>query len=97
MSSVVAPLVWGNLKISLLEMALLTLCLVLLLCSMSPLLHASNHDGVCLDGEYCPAGVDCISNSSHCVMGECNATASDACITGSHLVIVFALAIKAKW
>lgn len=55
---------------------------LLLLCIMSPLLHA---DYLCPEGSYCPAGVDCSSNSSLCEAGVCEATTGELCEKGSDI------------
>ena len=75
--------VWGNLEKSFSEMMLMIYSL-LLICSVSPLLYAS-HGGVCSVGSYCPAGVDCSSNSSLCQAGVCNTTTADSCIEGMYM------------
>lgn len=75
-------LLGGNLEVSVVEMALLTVYFLLLLFSMSPLLHATSHGDLCPEGFYCPAGIDCSSNSTLCEAGICDDTTEENCEQG---------------
>lgn len=43
------------------------------------------HGDLCEPGSYCPAGVDCRSNSSLCKVGVCEATTGEGCARGTKL------------
>ena len=57
--------------------------LLLLLCSMAPMLRAS-FGFLCPKGFYCPAELDCSSDSTLCIEGVCQATtAENTCVQGA--------------
>ena len=60
-------------------MAVLIVYFLLLLFSI---LHATTHGELCPEESYCPAGVDCNSNSSLCEGGVCEATTEENCVRG---------------
>lgn len=74
---------WADSEVSCEEMGLTSVYCILLLSSLVSLYHATMH--ICPEGQYCPAGEDCSSNSTLCEDGVCPADgdALDSCDIGN--------------